>query len=182
VAQSTQPPATTTQPQTSGQTQTPHQDHTAAQQVTIVGCVQREADYRSANNLGRGGAVGTGVGVGNEFVLINASMSTSMTSTAGAATGTTTGTAGTAGGAATAGAGQAFEVSGEKEAQLEQYVGKRVEVVAKLKAAETGPAGTTGGATAGKPPTGVDITSPDLRLKEIEIVSVRESTGTCPAK
>ena len=183
VAQSTQPPATTTtQPQTSGQTQMPHQDHTAAQQVTIVGCVQREADYRSANNLGRGGAVGTGVGVGNEFVLINASMSTSMTSTAGAATGTTTGTAGTAGGAATAGAGQAFEVSGEKEAQLEQYVGKRVEVVAKLKAAEMGPAGTTGGATAGKPPTGVDITSPDLRLKEIEIVSVRESTGTCPAK
>jgi hypothetical protein len=183
VAQSTQPPATTTtQPQTSGQTQMPHQDHMAAQPVTIVGCVQREADYRSANNLGRGGAVGTGVGVGNEFVLINASMSTSMTSTAGAATGTTTGTAGTAGGAATAGAGQAFEVSGEKEAQLEQYVGKRVEVVAKLKAAETGPAGTTGGATAGKPPTGVDITSPDLRLKEIEIVSVRESTGTCPAK
>ena len=182
-AQSTQPPATTTQPpatqtpaQTSGQTQD-HKEH--AQQVTIVGCVQREADYRRANNLGRGGAVGTGAGVANEFVLINASMAGGAT--AGAATGTATGTTGTAG-ATPAAPGQAYEVSGENESQLEQYVGKRVEIVAKMKAAEKGPAGTTGGATAGTPPTGVDITSPDLRLKEVEIVSVKEAAGSCPAK
>lgn len=183
-AQSTQPPASTTPPpaQTAGQAQVP-QGHDAAQQVTIVACVQREADYRRANNLGRGGAVGTGVGVDNEFVLINASMTPGAGGAPGTATGTATGTAGTtAGGTAAAGASQAFEVSGENEGQLQQYVGKRVEIVGKLKAAETGPTGTTGGATAGTPPTGVDITSPDLRLKEVEIVSVRETTGSCPAK
>ena len=187
-AQSTQPPATTTQPpatqtpaQTSGQTQD-HKEH--AQQVTIVGCVQREADYRRANNLGRGGAVGTGAGVTNEFVVINASMAGGASAGAmtGTATGTATGTTGTAGASPAAGAGQAYEVSGENESQLEQYVGKRVEIVAKMKAAETGPAGATGGATAGRPPTGVDVTSPDLRLKEVEIVSVKEAAGSCPAK
>src|SRR5687767_2628717 len=46
------------------------------QQLTIVGCVQSEADYRRAQDAGKGGVAGTGVGVGNEFVLINASMST----------------------------------------------------------------------------------------------------------
>ena len=37
--------------------------------VTVIGCVAREADYRSAIADGRGGAAGSGVGVGNEFVL-----------------------------------------------------------------------------------------------------------------
>ncbi len=183
-AQSTQPPATATQPpatqpppQTSGQMQ---ERKDPAQPVTIVGCVQSEADYRRAHNLGRGGAVGTGAGVANEFVLINASMASGAA--AGAAAGTATGTTGTAGATAAAGAGQAFEVSGENESQLQQYLGKRVEIVAKMKAAEKSAAGTTGGATAGTPPTGVDITSPDLKLKEVEIVSVKETTGSCPAK
>lgn len=180
-AQSTQPPASPT-PQTPTQTaqkDMQHEGHDAAKQVTIVACVQREADYRREKNLGAGGAVGTGAGVGNEFVLINASMASPA---AAAATGTQPETATGTSGTMAAGAGQAFEVSGEKESELEQYVGKRVEIVAKVKPAETGPTGTTGGATAGTPPTGVDITSPDLKLKEVEIVSVRESTGTCPAK
>ena len=41
------------------------QDQTNKQpemQVTLVGCVQREADYRKAQGIGRGGALGTGVG------------------------------------------------------------------------------------------------------------------------
>lgn len=188
----TPPAAPQTTPQTTPPAQSSMQDKSAAQQVTLVGCVQSEADYRKAHDLGRGGAVGTGAGVGNEFVLINAS-STAGGAIAGAQAGTTTGTAtgtatgttpGTATGTsgATASSNMAFELTGENEAQLAQHVGKRVEITGKLKAAEVGPAGPTGGATAGTPPTGVDLMSPDLRLREVEIVSVRATSGTCPAK
>jgi hypothetical protein len=52
----------------------------------------------------------------------------------------------------------------------------------KLKPAETTASGRpTGGATAGPPPTGVDVTSKDLKLRELEVASVREASGSCPA-
>jgi hypothetical protein len=37
--------------------------------LTVVGCVQKEADYRAQHNQGRGGVANTGVGESNEFVL-----------------------------------------------------------------------------------------------------------------
>lgn len=166
-AQSTQPP----QPPTSGQAQAQAaepQKQSDIKEVTITGCVQSESDYRKANNLGSGGAAGTGVGAGNEFVLINASISSAAVGTTGA-TGAPAGTA-------------AFELTGSKESDVAAFVGKRVEIVGKLKGAEMGAAGPTGGATAGKPPTGVDVTSKDLKLREVEITSVKETAGTCPAK
>src|SRR5918999_2571572 len=73
------------------------------QQITLVGCIQREAEFRQANEGGRGGTMGTGIGVGNEFVLINASSSTgsetAMSGSAGQTSGTMSGsaTAGTTG-------------------------------------------------------------------------------------
>ena len=85
--------------------QAPAQQPTAKapeQQVTLVGCVQTEDDDRKAHNLAKGGAVGTGAGSGNEFVLINASLA----SDAPAATGTSGSTA----------EGKAFELSGDKKA------------------------------------------------------------------
>ena len=42
---------------------------TAADIITVVGCVQREADYRAQVADGKGGTAGTGLGAGNEFVL-----------------------------------------------------------------------------------------------------------------
>jgi hypothetical protein len=41
-------------------------------EVALVGCVMREADYRKMHDAGRGGVLGSGVGAGNEFVLLNA--------------------------------------------------------------------------------------------------------------
>jgi hypothetical protein len=126
------------------------------QQVTVTGCVQRETDYRRAHDAGRGGVAGTGVGAGNEFVLVNAS---------------TTGSA----------AAAAYELTGANESKAGQYVGRRVEISGKVKAAEVGPSGKpTGGATAGKPPEGVDVGGKDLKLRELEITTIREATGTCP--
>jgi hypothetical protein len=153
--------------------------------MTLVGCVQREADYRQAKAAGRGGAAGTGAGVGNEFVLVAASPSTSAA--ANPATPEAVGTSGSA--------GDAYEVTGTGEGQLEQYVGRRVEVVGKVKegasaertkvtvgAAEPSPGAP--GAPEKKPtmerPGGLDIAGQDLNLREIEVLSVREAEGSCP--
>lgn len=173
-AQATPPPAQSATP-------TATQQGTAAdQQVTVAGCIQRETDYRRARDAGRGGVAGTGVGAGNEFVLVNASMSTAAGAGAAGTTGTTAGAAtGTAG---ATGTGVAYELTGANEQQAAQHVGRRVEISGKLKAAEVESTGRpTGGATAGKPPEGIDVASRDLRLRELEVSSMREVSGTCPA-
>ena len=43
-----------------------------ANEVTVIGCLQREADFRAINNSGRGGVLGSGVGVSDEYVLSDA--------------------------------------------------------------------------------------------------------------
>jgi hypothetical protein len=129
------------------------------QQITATGCVQREEDYRKAHEKGRGGVAGTGVGAGDEFVLTNAS-----------ATGT-------------AKAETAYELTGANEKLAAAHVNHRVEITGTLKAAEVGAYGTpTGGATAGKPPSGVDVLSKDLKLRELEVATVKMISATCEAK
>jgi len=132
-------------------------------QVTITGCVQSEADYRKAKNLGRGGAASTGVGVGNEFVIVNASSAPA----APGAPAEPPAPAGTAGAAALA-----YEVTGSGEGQLKQHAGKRVEITGTMKPAET--------TTTGKPTGGADPMGQDLKLPELEITTVRAATGECP--
>lgn len=153
-----------------GQAQSSAQSSTSgADQITVSGCVQREADYRKAHDAGRGGVVGTGVGTGNEFVLVDASKSASGSSSA-----TATGTSGSE---------AAYELTGPNEGSVGAYINKRVEITGKLKAAEVAASGApTGGATAGEPPKGVDVVSKDLKLRELEVSSVKETSGTCPAK
>lgn len=167
--QPTQSPSQPPQP-TAGQAT--RQSADTAQQVTITGCVQREEDYRRAHQAGKGGAAGTGVGAGNEFVLVNASPASSGSTASGAAAPGATGTAGTAGSAMAA---MAYELTGEGEGKLAAHVGKRVEIIGKLKGSDP-----AGGPTAGAPPAGVDVTSKDLKLRELEVISVKEATGTCP--
>src|SRR5688572_25508100 len=173
--------AQATPPQTPSTTTASTQQGTAAadQSVTVAGCLQREADYRRSRDAGRGGVVGTGVGAANEFGLVNASMSAAAGSGAAATTGAT---AGTATGTAGTTTGIAYELTGANEGQAAQHVGRRVEISGKLKPAAVEPTGRpTGGVTAGKPPEGIDVASQDLRLRELEVTSVREMSGTCPA-
>lgn len=146
-------------------------------QITVTGCIQREADYRRAHDAGRGGVAGTGVGAGNEFILSDASVSSSAG--AGARTGADPASPTGTSGASTA---VAYELTGSNEGQAAPFVGRRVEITGTLKAAEIGAGGKpTGGATAGQPPSGVDVMSKDLKLRELEVASVREATGACPA-
>ena len=155
--------AQTSQPRT--QTGEAARQATTDERVTVVGCVQREEDYRRAHNMPRGGAVGTGVGAGDEFVLVSASMAGRPTGTAGRTANETE-----------------FELTGPAEAKLTQYVGKRVEIAGSLKPVAVDASGRpTGGTTAGRPPQGVDVTSEDLKLRELEVGSVRSASGTCPA-
>jgi hypothetical protein len=133
--------------------------------VTVVGCVQSEADYRKAEGTAHGTA-SAGISVGNEFILINASMPAAPTGTAGGAAPT----------------GVAYELTGKKEAEAGQFVGKRVEISGTLKIAAM-PSGATSSATAGAPPAGVDVLSKDLKLRQLDVASVRASTsGICPAQ
>jgi len=163
-AHTTQTPAPQAPSPSTPAAQEPAKTADAQPSATIIGCVQREADYRRAKNAGGGGVAGTGVGTGNEFVLVNASM--------GAAAGSTspTGAVGTSGVAA---GSEAFELTGPGESKLEQYVGRRVEIAGKMKAAA---------AASDRPsPPPVDIKGQDLNLKEFEVVSVREAAGSCPS-
>jgi hypothetical protein len=147
------------------------QERTAPEeQVTVTGCVQSEKDYRKARDAGKGGVAGTGVGADNEFVLVNAAPAPGAPAP--------TGTSGSAAGSV---APVAYELTGPNEGKLSQHVNKRVEITGKLKAAEVGAAGNpTGGATAGRPPAGVDVAGKDLKLRELDITTIKEVAGTCP--
>jgi MYXO-CTERM domain-containing protein len=132
--------------------------------ITLVGCIQRETEYRSAQDAGRGGVAATGLGLGNEFVLINAMVAgTSSASDAAADCSNATG-------------GEAYELTGSGERDLEQYVGHRVEVSGMLKHSNSDAAiGTSGAASATERPSGgFDPLGQDLRLREVNVTSVRE--------
>src|ERR1044071_3505000 len=76
----------------------------AARDVRIVGCVQWEKDYRKERSEGRGGALGTGVGVGNEFVLTMVKPEGSRKATA-------------------------YSITGDREKELGRRIGQQIEVI-----------------------------------------------------
>src|SRR5688572_5721053 len=80
-------------------------------QVTLVGCVMRESEYRQATDAGKGGPANTGIGRSDEFVLIHAKKG------AGPAPATCSAAKGT---------GEAYELVGSREKDLEEYVNKAV--------------------------------------------------------
>jgi hypothetical protein len=93
--------------------------------VTLVGCVMRESEYRQATDAGKGGPANTGFGRSEEFVLIHAKKATGAGSAAAPATCS-----------AAAGTGEAYELVGSREKDLEQYVNKAVEIRGTVKAAD----------------------------------------------
>ena len=158
------------QPQPRPQTTTPapQQAGSAARTVTLVGCIQGEADYRKAGNLGRGGTAGSGVGVGNELVLFDAKITAGAPPAAGAATGTT------------GAAARDYKLTGANEGKAVQFRGKRVEIIGTIKPAPASPSSARR-ATDDAPQIDV-FAGEDLRLPELEVTSVRATAGSCPAK
>ena len=117
--------------------------------ISVVGCIQRETDYRRLNDSGKGGFLGFGGGLGDEYVLVNASR----------------GAEGAFGDCAAAAGGEAYELTGSAEENLEAFVGQRVAIAGVRKEAEIDPA--TGR------PTGGRQAGDDLRLFEVEVSSFR---------
>jgi hypothetical protein len=79
----------------------------AAKEVRIVGCVQWEQEYRKARNEGRGGAVGTGIGAGNEFVLTMVKPEGTRKATA-------------------------YSITGDREKELGRRIGQQIEVIGSI--------------------------------------------------
>jgi hypothetical protein len=157
---SPQPSQPSTPPSTQQPATQPQSMDASAEQVTLTGCVQSEADFRRAKGMEKGGPASTGVGVGNEFVIVDASKGSSAS---GAAT-PADAPAGTTGAA-----GNAFQATGSGEGDLKQYVGKRVEITGKIKRAERSATGAATGA----------VTGQDVQLPEIDVASVKPATGEC---
>ena|SRR5688500_18334840 len=83
-------------------------------EVTLIGCVELERDYRARKNTGRGGALGSGVGVGNEFILTNAKPIPAGRNRQAVASGT---------------AAADYSLTGKLEKDLLRHVGRQVEVI-----------------------------------------------------
>ena len=131
-----------------------------AETITVVGCLQEESAYRRQNDSGRGGVAGTGLGRGNEYVLINASRAD-----AGAPSSSLD--------CASTGTGEAYELTGSREKELESFIGRAVQITGTLKRAdvEPSPVGTSGSV---RPEGGVDPLGQELKLFEINVSSFGE--------
>jgi hypothetical protein len=136
-----------------------------ASPVTLSGCVYREQDVP-----GRAPNVAERAGVLEDYILAEVTPSqpqgTPSTSTPGAA-----GTSGTVK------AGTMYKLELIADEKLRAVVGKRVEVTGRIDAEagdKTAPAPTT--------PTDRAIGRDRVDLPEFEVTSIKEVTGTCPAK
>ena len=87
--------------------------------LTFYGCIERESDYRAAQNKRRGGVVGTGVGVSNEFILTRA--------TSRRATGPSE---------SSSQPDSTYELTGPAEGEAAAFIGKRVEVSGQFQASD----------------------------------------------
>ena len=83
---------------------------------------------------------------------------------------------------ATGAAAQAYKLTAANEGKASPLGGKRVEITGTLKPAETGGAAQTRRPTAGESPRIDVFAGEDLKLRELEVTSVHETAGTCPAK
>ena len=82
--------------------------------ATVVGCLMKETDYRKAHGLGKGALGGTGLG--DEYVLVDASVVSPGASENGS------------GACSENAAGMAYRTTGHLEKDLKPFLGQRVEV------------------------------------------------------
>ena len=159
----TQPPPTQTPPPQTEPAQAQTKTTEQAPTQTFAGCVMTERDYRAAHNLGAG-QVG-GVGIGDEYVLVDVKMSPAKADAAASTTEKPAATA-AASTAATPSAtvtskcedkGTAYRLTGSDEGQLKTLVGRHVEIQGRFKNA--GDAAGSGARPEGTLPAEVEIVS-----------------------
>ena len=128
-------------------------------QVTLTGCIQREADYRKTHDLDKGaGKSGIGLGRGDEYILINASRGATASPNIDCSS---------------QGSTEAYELTGRHEHDLAPYRGKVVQISGIMKKAKTKPLPSGEQSPTG----GFDPLKKDLRLFEVEIDSFQAATN-----
>jgi hypothetical protein len=140
----------------------------AAQEVTLIGCVEFEQDYRKRMAAGRGGVLGTGAGANDEFVLTNVRPAKAEQAGRAASTAGAQGRTGATGTSGVGSGGGVYTLTGDQETNLKRDVGRQIEVVGKIE-------------NAGERSTGADIT--DISdLPRIAITTWHPVGDFCPAK
>lgn len=135
--------------------------------VTLVGCVMRESDYRDTYGPGLSGVRGPGIGLLNEYMLVDAQEVPSGTTVPPdaakpcPAAGTTF--------------PSAYELTGPRENEIAEYVGKRVVLTGIQKEAKVRPVGTSGVL---RPTGGFDPLGHELHLFEVEANTFHDVTAT----
>ena len=135
-----------------------------ARPITLVGCIMRESDYRDMYGPGQSGPRGPGLGLRNEYMIVDAH----EVSAGGSGVVETTGTCTPAPGGFPA----AYELTGRREREVAPFLGRRVELTGMQKRAHTRAVGTSG---LRQPTGGFDPLGHELHIFEVEIDSVREA-------
>jgi hypothetical protein len=100
--------------------------------MKVVGCLMKESDYRKAHKLGQG-ALG-GIGLGDEFVLVNATIEPMTSSSASSGSSDSPSSAPASSKRASTsrctetGQGTAYRMTGQLEEHLKSFVGHRMEI------------------------------------------------------
>jgi hypothetical protein len=92
-------------------------------QVTLIGCVQPEKDYRADLGAKKGGPLGSGAGQGNEYVLVKAKPAPGSGDRASSREAV-----------ATAGQQGDYLLTGKTEDELKRAIGRQIEVVGVVQA------------------------------------------------
>jgi len=137
-----------------------------AHSITLVGCVMRESDFREMYGPGQSGPRGPGIGLRNEYMLVDAHPVTPSGSNPGVVE--TTGTCPPAPG----GFPTAYELTGPREQEVASFLGHRVELTGMQKRAKTRAVGTSG---LREPTGGFDPLGHELHLFEVEVASFRDA-------
>ncbi len=132
-----------------------------AREITLIGCVMYESEFRDLYGPGRSGPKGPGIGLRNEYVLVDAHELTSASQI-------TTQDLAPCPSAPGVSPANAYELTGSNEKEAAGYVGRRVQVSGIRKAAN---AETVGGVL--EPTGGFDPLGHELHLFEVEISSIQ---------
>ena len=136
-----------------------------AHSVTLVGCVMRESDFRDMYGPGQSGPRGPGIGLRNEYMLVDAHEVVPSGSNPGVVE--TTGTCPPAPG----GFPTAYELTGPREKEVAPFLNHRVELTGMQKRAKTRAVGTSG---LREPTGGFDPLGHELHLFEVEVASFHD--------
>lgn len=133
--------------------------------ITLVGCVMRESVYRDTYGPGLSGPRGPGIGVRNEYMLVDAREIPSgapIPVDANAACSPAGSTFPTA-----------YELTGSREREIAEYVGRRVVLTGIQKEATVRPVGTSGSGIL-RPTGGFDPLGHEMHLFEVELATFRD--------